>query len=91
MGGCSAAVAAGWPALCQVTQLAWQVQSVADRVVGGANAVAALGPLPLVLLLLMGLVGTALAWHVFLWLADIIFRSLPLVLVVGLVILYVTH
>lgn len=80
MGGCAAAQAAGWSALCGVVQFVGQAQAITDRVAGVAGAVQAAGPLPLVVLLLAGLLALAVAWQVFLWAADLIFRYFPLVL-----------
>lgn len=80
MDGCQAAIQAGWPALCGVVQFVGQAQAITGRVAGVAGAVQAAGPLPLVLLLVAGLVGLAVAWHLFWWLADLIFRYFPLAL-----------
>ncbi len=91
MGGCQAAVAVGWSALCGVVQFAGQAQSVADRVTGAASAATAAGPLSLALLLVLGVVGMAVAWYVFRAIAEVVFRYFPLVLVAGLVVLYITH
>lgn len=87
MGGCAAAQAAGWPALCQVMQMTSHVQAITVRV----QAVGTMDPLHLVLLLVVGAVALAVAWHVFLYLAGVVFRYFPVVLAVGLVVLYMTH
>ncbi len=90
MGGCAAAQV-GWGFLCQAGAMAWQLQAIADRVTGAAGAISTAGPLPLVLLLLLALAALALTWHVFLALAEIVFRYFPLVLVVVFVALYMSH
>ena len=80
MGGCQAAMAAGWSALCGATGLLGQVQSQVARLAGVGSALSSLGPLQAGVLLIAGLVALVLAWHVFLWLADLIFRYFPLAL-----------
>lgn len=87
MGGCQAAIQAGWPALCQVVQFAGQAQAIASRVAGVSGAATAAGPLPLALLLLVGLLGLAVVWHVFLWLAERLFAIFPYAIAVGVAVL----
>ena len=91
MGGCSAATQVGWGFLCQAGSVAWRAQAIAGRLVHAGNAVSALGPLQLALVLVLALVGLALAWHIYLAFAQVIYRCLPLVLVAGLAVLYFTH
>lgn len=80
MGGCQAAMQAGWSALCGPVGMLAQVQAIAGRVTGAGAALAGLGPLQAGVLLVAGLVGVAVAWHVFLWVADLSFRYFPLAL-----------
>lgn len=80
MGGCQAAVQSGWSALCGATGMLAQVQGQVGRLADAGNALSSLGPLQAGVLLVAGLVGLALAWHVFLWVADLIFRYFPLAL-----------
>ena len=80
MGGCQTAVAVGWSALCGATSLLGQVQSQVGRLDNAGAVLAGLGPLQAGVLLLAVLAGLAVAWQVFLWLADLIFRYFPLAL-----------
>lgn len=87
MGGCAAAQAAGWPALCAVTQFAWQVQAIADRVTGAAGAISAAGPLSLALLLVLSVVGLVVAWQVLMVLCRALYAVYPYVIALGLALL----
>ncbi len=91
MGGCAAAQAAGWAALCQVTQVTWQVQVWANRVAGAAQAIAALGPLQAAFVLLLAMVVLAVAWQVVLWLCQVLFQIYPYVLAAGVLLLLFAH
>ena len=91
MGGCQAAVTAGWSALCGAVSIAGQTQSWADRVTGAAQSVTALGPLQAGLVLVAGLVALALGWQVFLVLAQILLRVYPYAIALGLAILLFAH
>ena len=91
MGGCQAAVQAGWPALCQVVQFAGQAQAIASRVTGTAAAATSAGPLPLLVLLLLAILALAIAWHVFLYLAERLFAIFPYALAVGVAWLLFVH
>ena len=91
MGGCEAAMQAGWPALCQVVQFAGQAQAIASRVTGTAAAATSAGPLPLLVLLLLAMVGMVVAWQVFLFLAERLFAVYPYVLAFGVAWLLFVH
>ena len=88
MGGCQAAMQAGWSALCGPVGMLAQVQAIAGRVTGAGNALSSLGPLQAGVLLVAGLAALAVGWHVFLWLADLIFRYFPLALIATAVLLF---
>ena len=90
MGGCSA-VQAGWGFLCGAGAVAWQVQSLAGRVVAAMHSAVALGPLPLALLLLLALAALAVAWHLLLYVSERAFPLVPWVLAAGLAIIYLHH
>ena len=91
MGGCQAAVQAGWSALCGVTQFASQAQTWADRITGAVRSVGSLGPLQTALVLVLALVVLAVAWQVFLLLAQVLFRVYPYALAVGVLLLLFAH
>ncbi len=91
MGGCAAAQAVGWSALCGAVGIAGQAQGWVDRVAGAAQSVTALGPLQAGLVLVAGLVALALGWQVFLVLAQILFRVYPYAIALGLAILLFAH
>ena len=91
MGGCQAALSAGWGALCGAVGIAGQAQGWADRVVSAAQAVTALGPLQAGLILVLVLAALALAWQVFLVLAKTLFHIYPYVIVLGVAILLFGH
>lgn len=91
MGGCQAAMAAGWPALCQVTRFAWQAQGIAERVTGAAGAISAAGPLSLALLLLLGVVGLVVAWQVLMVLCRALYTVYPYAIALGLALLLFSH
>ena len=91
MGGCQAAAQIGWSALCGVTGAAWQAQAWADRITGAVQSVSALGPLQAGLVLLLVLAALAVAWQVFLLLAQILFRVYPYVIAVGVLVLLFGH
>ena len=88
MVGCQGAISAGWSGLCAATGVLAQVQAIAGRVTGAGNALSSLGPMQAGVLLIAGLAALVLAWHVFLWVADLIFRYFPLALAATAVLLF---
>ena len=91
MGGCAAAQAVGWSALCGAVGIAGQAQGWVDRVTGAAQSVAALGPLQAGLILVLALVALAAAWQVLLVLARALFAVYPWVIALGVAILLFAH
>lgn len=91
MDGCSAAAQAGWGALCGETGLLGQVQGWADRVVGAAQSVSALGPLQTALILVLALVALAVASQVVLWLCQVLYAVYPYAIALGLALLLFAH
>ena len=88
MGGCQVALSVGWGALCGATGILGQVQGDIARLTGAGNALSSLGPMQAGVLLIAGLAALAVAWQVFLWVADLIFRYFPLALVAAAVLLF---
>ena len=91
MGGCQAAIQAGWSALCGATGILAQVQDLMGRATGAGADLAGLGPLQAGMLLVAGLVALAVAWQVFLVLCRALYAVYPYAIALGVALLLFNH